>query len=161
MTFKQRLFVAHYLGVSAGNATDAARRAGYRWPNKVGERLVGKSGIRDAIDAKLAGLVMSQDEILLRLGEIAAADVLDFVAGSGGADVRVNLKRARRQGKGFLLRRLRAKGGDLDIELESKLAALVKLGEYYGMWNREPAPAVSLAELAKKLKERADEAALS
>jgi len=29
LTYKQKLFVEHYLGEANGNATDAARRAGY------------------------------------------------------------------------------------------------------------------------------------
>src|SRR5271156_6668669 len=105
LTYKQKLFITHYLGVSNGNATDAARRAGYRMPEEQGRRLVRKSTIRAAIDAKLASVALSQDEILARLSEIARGDVLDFVRVDVAGGVQVNLKRARRRGKGFLLKR--------------------------------------------------------
>src|SRR5271157_3045588 len=42
-SYRQRLFVEHYLGESSGSAVDAARRAGYQWPEKLGPRLAEKS----------------------------------------------------------------------------------------------------------------------
>lgn len=36
LTNKQRAFINYYLGESKMNATDAARRAGYKHPNKQG-----------------------------------------------------------------------------------------------------------------------------
>src|SRR5437868_2558273 len=103
LTYKQRMFVAYYIGVSNGNATDAARRAGYAWPEKVAERLVGKSGIRAAIEAKVTSVAMSQDEVLARVSEIAAASLFDFLNLERGAKKLVttaSLKRAKRRGKG-------------------------------------------------------------
>src|SRR5271157_5638962 len=43
-SYRQRLFVEHYLGESSGSAVDATRRAGYQWPEKLGPRLVEKRG---------------------------------------------------------------------------------------------------------------------
>jgi phage terminase small subunit len=159
LTLKQKLFVSFYCGTSQGNAVDAARRAGYRWPDKQGSQLLGKTRIRAAIDARVSGLVMPQDEILVRLGEIAGADLLDFITGDTSADIAVDLKRARRRGQGFLLKRLKTTKGELDIELKDSIAAMTLIGKYYGMWDREVPPAISLVELAKRLRERAKGAA--
>lgn len=156
LTYKQRLFVSYYLGVSQGNAADAARRAGYAWPEKQGPQQLAKTSVRAAVDAKLSSVAMSQDEILARLGEIAAADLLSFLVDRGGDAPGFDLRRARRRGRGWLLRKFKAKGGDVDVELESKLAAMFKLGEYHGMWNRDRPPDVSIAELARRLKEKHD-----
>ena len=41
-SYRQRLFVEHYLGESSGSAVTAARRAEYQWPEKLGPRLVEK-----------------------------------------------------------------------------------------------------------------------
>ena len=112
-----------------------------------------------AIDARVSGLVMPQDEILVRLGEIAGADLLDFITGDTSADIAVDLKRARRRGQGFLLKRLKTTKGELDIELKDSIAAMTLIGKYYGMWDREVPPAISLVELAKRLRERAKGAA--
>jgi phage terminase small subunit len=53
LTFRQRLFVEAYIGEANGNATEAARIASSRRPNKVAERLVGK---RVAVGNALAGV---------------------------------------------------------------------------------------------------------
>ncbi len=42
-SYRQRSFVEHDLGGSSGSPNDAARRAGYQWPEKLGPRLVEKS----------------------------------------------------------------------------------------------------------------------
>jgi hypothetical protein len=159
LTLKQKLFVSFYCGTSQGNAADAARRAGYRWPDKQGPQQLAKTSVRAAIDAKTQALVMPQDEILIRLGEIAGADLLDFITGDTSADIAVDLKRARRRGQGFLLKRLKTTKGELDIELKDSIAAMTLIGKYYGMWDRESPPAISLVELAKRLRERAKGAA--
>ena len=52
LTYKQRLFVSAYLGEANGNATEAARIAGYADPGIRGHELVKNSKIRAAIDAK-------------------------------------------------------------------------------------------------------------
>ena len=43
LSYRQRLFVEFYLGESSESAADAARRAGYQRPEKLGPRLVEKS----------------------------------------------------------------------------------------------------------------------
>ena len=53
LSYRQRLFVEFYLGESSGSAVDAAR-AGYRWPTKLGARLVEKREVKAAIDARVA-----------------------------------------------------------------------------------------------------------
>lgn len=159
LTLKQKLFVAHYLGTSQGNATDAARRAGYRTPTEQGYENLRKPQIQAAIAGKVAALVMPQEEILIRLGEIAGADLLDFVTGNTSVDININLKMARRKGKGFLLKRIKTAKGELDIELKDSLAAITLIGKYYGMWDRDAPPEISLVELAKRLAERAKDRA--
>ena len=52
LSYRQRLFVEHYLGESAGSAVDAARQAGYRWPEKLGPRLVEKPGVPAATNTR-------------------------------------------------------------------------------------------------------------
>jgi len=44
------MFVEHFLGESEGSAVDAARRAGYRWPETLGPRLVKISAIWAAVE---------------------------------------------------------------------------------------------------------------
>lgn len=156
LTHKQRLFVAYYLGEAKGNATQAARMAGYAWPHKVAERLVGKSGIKAAIAAKLAKAAMSADEVLARLSEFAAADLSEYITvdedGEGWVDLTRAKKRLRVVKKLKFTRKTFERDGiattdtTAEIELHSPLAALDKLAQYHGLYRevngREGGPVV-------------------
>jgi hypothetical protein len=73
----QRLFVENYIGISNGNATDAARRAGYASPNVQGPRLLVNVGIRAAVQERYKQAAMTADEALYRLRGMAAASLAD------------------------------------------------------------------------------------
>jgi hypothetical protein len=154
VTFKQTLFVMFYLGTAAGNATEAARRAGYRQPRMVGSRLMTKDAIQAAVNAKIDALQISQDEILLRMARLATSSISDFIVVEGGT-WRLELEKVKQHG--YAIKKIKQGKDGPEIELESKHNALVKLGEYYNMWNREAPPVISLAELAKKLKETGEQ----
>jgi phage terminase small subunit len=69
LTPKQERFVQEYL--IDLNATAAARRSGYKWPDKIGPRLVGESRIAAAITAAQQGrserTQIDQDYVVQRL----------------------------------------------------------------------------------------------
>jgi len=155
LSYRQRLFVEFYLGESSQSSVDAARRAGYRWPEKLGPRLVKKSRIRAAIDGGDATAAMASSEVLARIAEVASFDLLDFMDLDADGVANADLKLVRRLGLGHLIKRLRTnKDGSQTIELEPKAAALVKLGEHYKLWKGGSEPELTLVELAKGLKER-------
>src|SRR5271166_5357716 len=141
LCYRQRLFVEAYLGESSESAADAARRAGYQSPEKLGPRLAEKSEVRAAINAGVATATMAANEVLARVAE------------KGGC--KVNLKLVKQLGLGHLIKRLRInKDGTQDIELEPRVPALVKLGEHYKLWKGEAQPQVTLVDLAKHLRAR-------
>jgi len=158
LTYRQRLFVEFYLGESSKSAVDAARRAGYRWPEKLGPRLVKASGVQAAIDARGATAAMASNEVLARVAEVASFDLLDFMRVDQDGGCKVNLKLVKRLGLGHLIKRLRInKDGTQDIELEPKAPALVKLGEHYKLWKGEKQQQVTLVDVAKHLRARYEE----
>ena len=75
LTIKQRLFVDYYLGISAGNGVDAARRAGYRGSptvlHAIGTENLRKPAIHAAITDALKKSAMQRDEWLARLSSLA------------------------------------------------------------------------------------------
>lgn len=85
LTPKQTLFVEQYL--LDLNATQAAIRAGYRAPNRLGPRLLGNANVRAAIGAALAErsdrAQIDADWVLTRLAEEAKADLADIYADDG------------------------------------------------------------------------------
>jgi Terminase small subunit len=155
LNYRQRLFVEHYVGESSGSAVDAARQAGYRWPEKQGPRLVKSSGVRAAIAARVETAAIAASEVLARVADVATSDLLNFIGADKTGGFEVNLKLVKRLGLGHVIKRLRIhKDGTQDIELEPKLPALLKLGEHYHLWKGEGQSQLTLVELAKGLKEQ-------
>ena len=72
----RRLLLEAKLGPSNGNASDAARRAGYAWPDKVAAQLPGKTRIQAAIDARMATAAISANEVLARLAAVWPRETL-------------------------------------------------------------------------------------
>ncbi len=158
LNYRQRLFVEYYLGESKGNAADAARRAGYRWPLKVGERLVERCAVRAAIDARVETAAIAADEVLARTTDVATADLLNFIKVESNGDWNVDLNLVKQLGLGHLIKRLRKnKDGSSEIELEARVPALLKLGDHYKLWKGEAQSQLTLVELAKGLSEQYDE----
>lgn len=142
--YRQRRFIAYYLGVSNGNATDAARRAGYPHPKENGTRLLSYVAVRAAIDAKLDQVAMGQDEILARLSDIASASLGDFIEVDEDGH-RVSIIKGKRRGKMHVLKKVKTKVRtttinkevetevETEIEIKDSYPALVKLAEYRGL----------------------------
>lgn len=138
LTFKQRLFVAAYLGESNGNATDAARRAGYGNPD-IGRQLLRNITIRAAIDARLDGAALSANEVLARISELATGTLGDFVEVNDDDTWKVSLKKARRLRKLGLIKKLKVtKDGATEIELHDPQSALDKLAKFHALYKEQP-----------------------
>lgn len=127
---KQRIFVEEYL--KCFNASEAARRAGYTGAaNIVGPRLLSNVGIKQAVEIRIAETVMSADEVLLRLADMARATLADFVSDAGEID----MKAAKRAGKLHLVKSYTVtdKGGQR-IELHDAQAALALIGRQHKLF---------------------------
>ena len=158
LSYQQRLFVEYYLGESEASAADAARRAGYRCPETLGPRLVKRSAIRAAIDARVETAAIAANEVLARIADVATSDLLNFIEVDPKGDWKVDLKQVQRLGLGHLIKRLRKnKDGTSEIELEARVPALLKLGEHYKLWKGEAQSQLTLVELAKGLSEQYDQ----
>ncbi len=152
LNFRQRLFVEYYLGESKGSAVDAARRAGYRWPEKLGPRLVERCAIGAAIDARVETAAIAAKEVLARIADVATSDLLNFIKIDANGGWKVDLDLVKQLGLGHLIKRLRKnKDGSSEIELEARMPALVKLGEYQKLWKGEAQSQVTLVELLDEI----------
>ena len=157
LTYKQRLFVSAYIGPANGNATAAAMAAGYAWPDKAGPRLVGKSRVKAAIERRVSVVALSADEVLARVAEQATTDIGEYIDIGDTGDYTINLKRAKRRGKLRNIQKLKQGKFGPEIELKDSFPALVQLGKYHGLWDREPSDANELAQAIKaRLKEKAE-----
>lgn len=154
LTYKQRLFVAAYLGEANGNATEAARIAGYAHPEVIGCRLVKKSSIRAAVSAKLNKAAMPADEVLARISQIASGSLEPFIQIEGeGRDEtwRVSLTKARKAKRLGLLKKLKQGKDGPEIEIHSPLEALEKLARYHGLYDSKTDGNIDLVAIARAM----------
>lgn len=148
LTVKEQLFVEAYIA-SGSNATEAARRAGYKNPNKLGPRKLVEVGIRDAIAARVQAAkdCMGADEVLERLTEQARGDIADFVDEHG----RLDWRKAKATGRTRLVKSIAQTKYGPKLEVYDAHAALVDLGRHHKLFTDrvERAPEETAAEQAK------------
>lgn len=132
---KQRVFVEEYL--KCWNATEAARRAGYKHPNVQGPRLLVNVSIQQAIESRLSELKMGADEVLIRLAEQARFDPLQFVAidQEHPEKVYVDLAKLKRAGMGAIVKKIAYdKFGNLVVEFHDAQAAQRLIGQHHRLF---------------------------
>lgn len=127
LTRKQRVFIDEYL--RCWNATEAARRAGYseRSACFIGHENLTKPYIAQEIDARIAELKISADEVLIRLAEHARGSLEDFVNPLDGT---ISLRKAKRLKKLHLVKSYSNTGKGVRIELYDAQGALEKIGKH-------------------------------
>jgi phage terminase small subunit len=103
LTRRQENFVNEYL--TCWNATEAARRAGYKGNDatlgSVGYENLRKPQIDSRIRARMAESAMRADEVLARLAAIARGDMNDF---ADADSLSLDLQKANARGKMHLLK---------------------------------------------------------
>lgn len=132
LTLKQEMFVEHYLA-NGGNATDAARQAGY----------VGDDESLRATASRLLTSVNVSSEIQRRVEQnknaIGADEVIAILSaqarGVGIADGRRTLADIGLDG----VARVLVKRSRIQTEEYNPQAAAIQLGKYHGLW-KEDAP---------------------
>jgi phage terminase small subunit len=138
---RQYRFVEEYL--ACGNATEAARRAGYsvRKNSNPATRLLRTLAIRRQIRARYADAALTPDEILGRMAEIASAHYDDFVVvDPDTGETRVDLAAAKAAGKLHLIKRIRQTKSGNEVEFYSRLVALSQLAKMRGMFRETNEP---------------------
>lgn len=109
---RHKAFADAYLGVANGNASEAARIAGYKDPGNEGWRLRKNAEISAYIEERLDAEALSPAEILSELSSVARAEWRDLIT-------------------------IKMRGGDIvdvKMDLRSKVTALELLGKRYKMW---------------------------
>lgn len=135
-------FVDHYIVTL--NGTEAARLANYQGSDEVlastASRLLRNEKVIAEISRRLERFAMSANEVLVRLTDIARADIADALSPQGAIDP----LEAKRRGKSHLIKRFKTKEVTADdkvtyeteIELHDSLKALELLAKYHDLVNR-------------------------
>lgn len=135
LTRKQTSFIEAYIS-NGFNATKAAISAGYSQATarQTGSRLLTNVDIAHEISRRLADQVMSRDEALAAMSDMARSDIDDFLTVPGTFPY-IDLDKARRLGKTALIKKIKVRGdGGMEIELYDKQAAIRDIGKHHGLW---------------------------
>jgi phage terminase small subunit len=145
LSAKQQKFVDAYLGDARGNASEAARLAGYsaKTAGQQGSRLLKNVEIQAAISDRVSELAMTAEEVLAHLTEIARGDIGQFLeAQVYGKPVIVLEKHDPKtgelvRGNTRLIKKYGMKEGkqeEVVLEMHDRVGALEKLGKYHGLF---------------------------
>ena len=151
LTYRERLFVTHYLGSCNKDPVSAARKAGYKFPEKSAQKLMISYEILSAIENGATPFGMTAEELVARAAEIACFDIGEIIdIGEDGESFVFNMNRAKKLGKTGALKKIefrretRYEGkGDyakpyyvdnIKIEPYSKLDAIDKLMRAHAMF---------------------------
>jgi phage terminase small subunit len=113
LSARQQLFVDAFRGEAKGNASEAARIAGYRDTTTYPYRLLKMPEIRARLEEHLEENGITADRIMNEVADIAFADWRDFVTIRFGKD---------------------GKQVDVKMDLSSKVKSLDMLGKQFGMF---------------------------
>lgn len=150
LTHKQQLFVEAYLGVAKGNATEAARLAGYKGNDQtlasVGAENLRKPHITAMIGRRVEIEAMEADEVLKLLSDHARASLADFFTfadadtaerGRPSRPPLLDLAKAKRLGKLHLIKKIEfydLTGNIKALWLHDAQSALALLGKYHKLF---------------------------
>jgi len=129
---KEKVWIAEYL--KCFNATEAARRSGYKWPGKQGPR--NKLRFAELIEASLKSRAMTPDQVIDRLSDQAMAGYSEFIDDYG----RVDLAGLRAAGKMHLVKAIKYdRVGRTMVEFYDAQSALVHMGKHYKLFTEQTA----------------------
>ncbi len=133
LTDKQRVFIDEYL--KTYNATQAAINAGYseKTARQIGSQNLSKVDIKAEIDARLAEITMSANEVLVRLTQAARLNVDDLYDFVGGLAV-FNPNKARERGVLHLVQGFKITDKSFEVKLPDAMAAQIQIGKYHGLF---------------------------
>lgn len=143
LTDKQQLFVKEY--AVCLNATEAARRAGYKTNNGntlgvIGAENLRKPKIRAEIDRLLVERTMKADEVLARLADHAEGSIEDFISVNELTGwPTFDFNKAKELGKLHLIKKIKYNRNGLleSVELHDPQAALKHLGKAYALFTNK------------------------
>lgn len=141
LTLKDLKFVAAYLGPANCNATKAARMAGSKANGitlrTIGSDLLAKPNIHEEIRRRFREGGIGPEEVVKRLADQCRVNMLDFVTLDENGMPIVDLRRAKKAGKGMLIRKVKATKfkahTTCTLEVLDSTKALITMARIHGL----------------------------
>lgn len=127
---KRRIFIEEYL--KCWDQTKAARKAGYRHPSVMGNRLMKVKEIQDLITERIKEKTMGADEVLIRLAAQARSSISDVIEPTGSRTFLIDTDKVEKFG--HLIKKIRHTKNGIEIELYSSQQALELIGKHHGLF---------------------------
>lgn len=131
LTTKRKVFIEEYL--KCWNATEAARRVGYKHPNTQGPRLLLDVSVQEEVKRRLTEIAMDADEVLTRLSQQARTDLGPFISKTDDG-LNLDWEKLKEADLTYLVKSLTPTRYGTKIELHDAQAALVHLARSHGMF---------------------------
>lgn len=125
---KRQVFVEEYL--ATWNATEAARRAGYAFPNVEGSKLLVIPSIAEEVRRRVAERAMTADEVLTRLAEQGRAEYSRYFRPNGTVDLAAMIA----DGKGHLIKSIKETKYGTNVEFYDAHSARELIGKHHGLF---------------------------
>jgi len=116
LTLKQEGFVAAYLGDAKGNATEAARMAGYKHPESAAKDNLRNPPILARVQEHVAAKYATADQVLTELTDVGLAEWREFLVIKRNKD-----------------------GDEVEVKMDlgSKVKSLELLGKYHKLFTEK------------------------
>lgn len=132
LSLRHRQFIEEYL--QTFNASEAARRCGYRSASEHGYEVLSMPEIQRIIRQRLEQRVMGQDEVLDRLSAQARADYTEFLVVEPDGTLRLDFEAMKAAGKLHLLQEVTYGAGTTTAKFQNVQRALELLGKHYSLF---------------------------
>ena len=132
LTNKRKIFIEEYL--KTWNASEAARRAGYKHPGSQGHSLLKIIEIAEEIQRRLDEKKLDADEVLRRLGDIARTDIGPYVRVGLAGDIEVSLEDLKEAGLTHLIKGITPTKHGARIEFHDAAQALQLIGKHHKLF---------------------------
>ncbi len=123
-----------YMSMAKPNATAAARKVGYKHPNKSGPKLLQNPKIIAAIEDALRQQTMSREKVLARLSSQASAEQADYYTYHEDLGIHIKISELLQEGLGHLIKEIRNTEYGQQIIFHDAQTALIQLGRYYKLF---------------------------
>ena len=135
LTNKRKIFIEEYL--KTWNASEAARRAGYKHPGVTGCKLLKNAKIAEEVQQRLDEKKLDADEVLRRLGDIARTDLGPYIESDSMGRVGVDIEGLKKAGLTHLIKGITPTKHGARIEFHDAAQALQLIGKHHKLFTEK------------------------
>lgn len=139
MKTNEKLFTIFYLqtfnGAKAVEMMNKDLKDSQANKNMLAKYYLSKPKVKDVINKFLKYAIMDALSVQAKISEIATADIGDFITVDEDDNYKIDLKKAKAEGKTHLIKKITTRDGAISIEMYNAQEALYQLAKMHGLIN--------------------------